>query len=187
MNAAKPALAFALITIIAGCASRPVGPSVMVMPTPGKPFDIFRQEEAECRSYAQASVGITANDAAAKSVAETAAVGTVIGATAGALSGGHGGAVGSGAAVGLLGGAAIGSDIGNQASYEVQRRYDIAYQQCMYAKGNQVRGYPSYRRPAYNNPPVYNPQGAAPTRPAPGAAPPPPPPPPSQYPSPYER
>ena len=49
--------------------------------------------------------------------------------------------VGTGAAVGLLGGAAMGAASGSDSSKEVQRRYDIAYQQCMYAKGHQVPGY----------------------------------------------
>ena len=40
--------------------------------------------------------------------------------------------------------------------YEVQRRYDGAYMQCMYAKGNQipVRGAAPYRAPAH---PYYGP------------------------------
>jgi hypothetical protein len=49
--------------------------------------------------------------------------------------------VGTGAAVGLLGGAAMGATGGNDSAKEVQRRYDIAYQQCMYSKGHQVPGY----------------------------------------------
>jgi hypothetical protein len=49
--------------------------------------------------------------------------------------------VGTGAAVGLLGGAAMGASGGNDSAKEVQRRYDIAYQQCMYSKGHQVPGY----------------------------------------------
>ena len=44
-------------------------------------------------------------------------------------------------AVGLLGGAAMGATGGNESAKEVQRRYDIAYQQCMYSKGHQVPGY----------------------------------------------
>lgn len=161
----KPLLIASAVTLgLTACVSRPVGPSVAVMPAPGKPFDLFKQEDAECRAYAQSSVGTTANDTAAQSVAQTAAVGAAVGALAGAMAGGHGN-VGSSAAVGMVGGTLVGSDVGNRSSYEVQRRYDIAYQQCMYSKGNQVPGFSGSRSTPYQQ------------RPAP--MPPPPPPPPS--------
>ena len=51
----------------------------------------------------------------------------------------------------------------------VQRRYDIAYQQCMYAKGHQI---PMAARYA---PRQQAPQHAAPPPPPPGTPPPPPP------------
>jgi len=41
-------------------------------------------------------------------------------------------------ASGLLTGTAVGASRGSDASHSVQRRYDIAYEQCMYAKGNQL-------------------------------------------------
>ena len=34
----------------------------------------------------------------------------------------------------------MGSNAGAASEYQLQRRYDIAYQQCMYAKGNQIPG-----------------------------------------------
>jgi hypothetical protein len=43
--------------------------------------------------------------------------------------------------VGATVGAAAGSDQSVAASWSAQRRYDIAYQQCMYAKGNHVPAY----------------------------------------------
>ena len=49
-----------------------------------------------------------------------------------------GAAVGAGS--GLLGGTISGASAGQGYAWEAQRRYDIAYQQCMYAKGNQVAG-----------------------------------------------
>ena len=61
--------------------------------------------------------------------------------------------MGTGAAVGLLGGAAMGAAGGGDASKEVQRRYDIAYQQCMYSKGNQVPGY-AIQKPTDPAPPT---------------------------------
>ena len=43
-----------------------------------------------------------------------------------------------------LAGVAGGADSGYQSGYDAQGRYDIAYLQCMYSKGNQLPGaYPS--------------------------------------------
>jgi hypothetical protein len=56
----------------------------------------------------------------------------------GAASGNVGPDAAIGAGAGLLGGAFLGATQAPGAGYEVQRRYDNAYQQCMYAKGNQI-------------------------------------------------
>ncbi len=165
--------AVAFLGVLAGCASIPNGPSVAVMPTPGKAFDLFAAEDRECRQFAQNSIGTTASQAATDSEIKSIAIGTAIGAAAGALSGGHQGA-GSGAAVGMVGGAAIGSGSSQYSERETQRRYDIAYEQCMYAKGNQLPQASVYRpQVIYAQPPA----PPAPPAPAPSYYPPPPPPP----------
>jgi hypothetical protein len=162
-------LAVACLGILAGCASVPNGPSVAVMPAPGKSFDQFVAEDNMCRQFAQNSIGTSSSQAATDSEIKSIAVGTAIGALAGAIGGGHQGA-GSGAAVGMLGGAAMGSDEARYSGHETQRRYDIAYEQCMYAKGNQLPQASFYRpQVIYVQPPA----------PAPSYYPPPPPPPPS--------
>ncbi len=107
---------------LAGCATAPTSPSVMVLPAPGKPLDEFRAEDLVCRQWAQ-------------------------------------------------------------QQGDTQRRFDVAYQQCMYAKGNQIPGRPSGRSappPASSSgpsaapgPPPVPPAPAGPAAPAPGAAPPP--------------
>jgi len=125
------------LVLLWGCAQMPAGPSVAVMPAPGKPIEVFTAEDQACRAYSAQSAGANQNDAAVNSVAGSAVVGTVIGAAAGALIGGHNG-VGTGAGLGLLTGTAVGASRGSDASHSVQRRYDIAYEQCMYAKGNQL-------------------------------------------------
>jgi len=163
--------AAAALGVLAGCATVPNGPSVAVMPAPGKPFDVFVAEDHECRQYAQQSIGTNANQAATESAEKSIAVGTAVGAVAGTLMGGHQGA-GTGAAFGLLTGAAAGSDAARYSGNEAQRRYDIAYQQCMYAKGNQLpHAYTYQPRAAYAPPPP--PTSAAPA--APYYPPPPPP------------
>ena len=126
------------VIVLAGCASVPSGPGVLVLPGTGKSFDLFRADDAECRSYAHAQVGgKTADQAGADSVAKSAAVGTAIGAVAGAALGGHSGAA-TGAGVGLATGALAGSGAAHSSSLTLQQRYDFGYQQCMYAKGHKI-------------------------------------------------
>lgn len=129
------------LLMFSGCMTTgPIGPRVAVMPAPGKPFEVFAAEEHLCRQYAEQSIGLTPDVAASKNFAGSAVAGTVIGATAGALLGGREGA-GAGAGVGLLAGSASGSNQAAYSSRDAQWRYDNAYMQCMYAKGNQVPGY----------------------------------------------
>lgn len=150
--------------VLAGCATPPPsGPSVMVLPGSGKSFDQFRYDDYECRQFASSQVGgTTAQEAQTNSAVKSAVVGTAVGAAAGGLIGGNSGA-GVGAGVGLAAGALAGTGAADTSAYGLQRRYDISYQQCMYAKGHQIPMAASR----------YTPRRAAP---APQVAPPPPPP-----------
>ncbi len=140
-----------LAATLAGCASIPTGPSVAVMPGPGKPFDMFQQDNAICRQFAEQQIGANPNQVAQEQVITGAAAGAAIGAASGALmSHGHGDATGSMAGAGLIVGSAAGANAAAASSMTLQRRYDIAYQQCMYAKGNLIPGYPA---PRYAPPP----------------------------------
>ncbi len=129
---------------MSGCATVPTGPSVMVLPAPGKPFEVFQADEAVCRQWAFQQSGSPSGQTVNQNIANSAAVGALAGAAIGAAIGSTSGNAGSGAAIGagtgLLGGAAAGSGPAYAAGWQVQRRYDIAYQQCMYAKGNQIPG-----------------------------------------------
>ena len=153
------------LALLAGCASLPSGPRVAVMPTPGTPFEVFMQEDRQCRAFAEQSIGMNPTDRGAENVVGSAAVGTAIGAAAGALAGGNRGAA-TGAAVGMVAGTATGTSNAAYAGAEAQRRYDIAYQQCMYAKGNQLPGSPygGYRQPAPPASPYYYPPPPPPPR-----------------------
>lgn len=150
--------------------SRPMGPSVAVMPGPNKPFQVFQDDDAVCRSFADRNSG--PDNQANNQELLAAGVGTVLGAGLGAaIGGGRGAAIGAGG--GALAGTAYGSGQAERTARTVQQRYDIAYSQCMYSRGNQVPGY---------SPPPGPPPGYAPPPPPPGAtispgAPPPPPPP----------
>jgi hypothetical protein len=163
---------------LTGCATFPAGPSVMVLPGAGKPFEQFQVEDAACKQWAARQIGAVPNDAANHNTAVGAAVGTAVGAGLGAALGSLSGQAGAGALIGaaggLLGGAAIGADRGYGYGWEAQRRYDNAYQQCMYAKGNQIPGVVSSARTRQTIPPP--PPSAYPPSP-PAAYPPPPPPP----------
>ncbi len=139
-------------SVLTGCATAPDGPRIAVMPAPGKPFEVFAADEKVCRNYAEQSIGQSRNDAATKNFAGAAAVGTAIGAAAGAMGGDRGGAE-SGAATGLIVGSMVGAGESTNATQDAQRRYDIAYEQCMYAKGNQVPGYSAPQQIFYPPPP----------------------------------
>lgn len=173
MNLPTKISALALPLLIAACVTMPSGPSMMVLPGTGKSFDQFRADDMECRHYALESVGgVTPSQAASDSGVKSAVVGTVVGAAAGAAIGGHEGA-GVGAGTGLLVGGLSGTESAQVSGYGVQRRYDIGYVQCMYAKGHKVPvSGRTYRqsRPAYYPPP-------SPDIPRPPAGTPPPPPP----------
>ena len=127
-----------LILAVTGCTTMPSGPSVMVLPGTGLSFEQFRNDDAICQQYASFQVGgITANQAGINSGVTSAAVGTALGAAAGgAIGGGSGAAIGAGS--GLVAGSLVGTGIASNSMYSVQQRFDVAYIQCMYAKGHQV-------------------------------------------------
>jgi len=164
-------IALIVALVGSGCASIPTGPSVMVLPGTGKSFEAFQTDDAVCRQWAAQQTGTSPGKASTESTVGGAAVGTLVGAAAGAALGAAAGnpAIGAaaGAGVGLLGGTAIGAGRAEAYGGSVQRRYDMAYTQCMYAKGNQV---PMAR-------------GSRVQQPAAAAPPPPPPPPPAAVPS----
>jgi len=131
-------LSSAMIVTVAGCASVPTGPDVMVLPGTGVPFNQFRNDDVICQQYASYQVGgTTPNEAGVNSGIASALIGAAIGAAAGAaIGGGTGAAIGAG--TGLVGGSLVGTSTASSSMYEVQQRYDVAYIQCMYAKGHQV-------------------------------------------------
>jgi hypothetical protein len=102
-------LPFVAVVSLTGCATIPTGPSVLVLPGPGKTLEQFQADDTVCRQWA------------GEQAARTAA----------------------GEAYGAI----------------IQWRYDMPYQQCMYAKGHLLP-----RAPALN---------AIPPPPPPGDVPPP--------------
>src|SRR6266403_53057 len=132
----------ACVLLLAACTTVPPGPRVMGLPGAGKSFDQFQTDDAVCRQWASQQAGTTAQAVAGQSTLTGAAVGTLLGAGLGAAIGAAAGNTGVGAAVGagggLLTGTAVGAGAGETAAHQVQQRYNNAYEQCMYAKGNQI-------------------------------------------------
>ncbi len=166
----RSALASTCLIGLVGCVSAPQGPRVAVMPTPGKPLDLFAAEDQYCRGYAQQSLG---PDTHGEAVVGSAIVGTLIGAAVGsATSGRRYNNTGAGAAAGLIMGTAIGASSNAADGRSAQQRYDIAYEQCMVSKNNQ----PSRQYYRQSGPVFYVPQPAVVLQNAPAPYYPPPPP-----------
>lgn len=145
----KPLLPIALLAL-AACTTVPTGPAVMVLPGTGKSFDQFRFDDGACRQFAYDQIGgQTAARAQEDSGVKSAVVGTAVGAIAGAAIGGNSAGAAAGAGVGLLGGSLAGAGAADQSARGAQHRYDVAYQQCMYAKGHKI---PSSARFTYTPP-----------------------------------
>jgi hypothetical protein len=162
------------IGMLSACAVMPPsGPNVLVLPAPGKPFETFQADEAVCRQYARYQLGIEPAEAASQSAVASGVLGTVVGAAAGALIGAGAGNAAAGAAIGggsgLVLGGASGAYASGASAATLQARYDMAYVQCMYAKGNQVPGAPV--APAARSTPPPPPPGTPPP-PPPGVVPP---------------
>jgi hypothetical protein len=164
------------LVFLAGCASTPSGPGVMVLPGSGKSFEHFRFDDHECRQFASSQVdGTSPNGVAMDAGARSTAAGAVIGGLAGAAIGGNGNALAAGAALGGAGGALAGTGTGAQSSRSLQYRYDAGYQQCMYAKGHKIPSAARYERPAFRPSSGHIQRTPVPPPPPPGAPPPPPP------------
>lgn len=167
---AKAGLPLLAVLSLAACAAPlPAGPTVMVLPGKGTTFAAFQQDDSMCRNYASDRIGGASPTAAANaSGLGTAALTTGLGAAAGAAIGSVSGAVGAGAAIGGASGLLLGSMLGLQTASAsaagLQGQYNMAYAQCMTAKGNEIAPnqgaggyaytpYPAY--PAYPVTPYY--------------------------------
>jgi Putative peptidoglycan binding domain len=152
-----PFIALSSIFLLGSCATTPMGPTVQVMPSPSKPFQVFQQDQESCKQYAQSQVAGQA-DAANQRAVGAAALGTALGAGVGAAVGGRH-STGVGAATGAVIGADVGTETSLNAQASIQDQYNNAYLQCMYSRGNQVPGaMPRHSRsappaPQYGMPP----------------------------------
>lgn len=147
--------------LMTGCTpTLPAGPSVEIMPGKNKSFETFQNDNAICMQYAHSQMGVDPRDQTERSAVSGAATGALLGAAAGAALGDSSRAAGVGAGAGLLIGAAAGNNHAVRSTRELQYRYDTAYKQCMYAKGNELPPRivpPSYRPVIYAEPAYYPP------------------------------
>ena len=121
-----------VLLAVGGCVSMPSGPSVMVLPAPGKSFEQFQVDDGICRQWAGRQLGLPPQDTATQD---------------------------------------IGGGVDQVSDWEAQRRYDIAYQQCMYAKGNQLPGTTVTRTRRVQTPPPPPPVRLGPGPPQPDVPP----------------
>jgi len=133
----------AALTLGACAVAPPTGPTVMALPAKDKSFEAFQQDDMTCRQYAAVQTGgVSPTEAANQSAISSAAIGTVLGAAAGAAIGAAAGNPAMGAAIGagsgLFLGGASGVGAAGYSATALQQRYDMAYVQCMYAKGESV-------------------------------------------------
>lgn len=162
--------ALSTVVLLGGCATQPMGPSIPVMPAQGKSMDQFQADESYCEDYASGRASGKVKEANDEEL-KRGIVGAALGAGIGALAGNTKGALIGGGIGAVLGG----SSGAGYDQHRVQRVYDIAYGQCMTARGNDVgmRRHPRRWRQDAPPPP---PSGDYP--PPSGNYPPPPPPPP---------
>ncbi len=141
MNKTVSAVALASV-LLAGCATTPMGPTVPVLPPAGKSLADFDRDEDVCTRYADDRVAGRVQEANDDQL-RRGIIGTAIGAGLGALVGDTKGAIIGGTAGAIIGG----TSSADRDRAGLQRRYNIAYAQCMTARGNTVddRGPPRRR------------------------------------------
>ena len=84
------------VVVLGGCATIPTGPSVMVLPERGKPFETFQSDDAVCRQWAMQLIQVPPDEIVNKNLVSGAAIGTAMGAGLGAAIGASRAAVDAG-------------------------------------------------------------------------------------------
>lgn len=146
------AVAIAVSLTLAACA-QPIGPTVQVLPPPGKTFEAFQADQRDCSIYTNAQIKPMV-DRAATAQLGTAIIGTVLGAGLGAAIG-RGRGAGIGAASGALLGAAAGGDQAAQGMNRIQVFYDNTYAACMVARGDVLPAIPQPTQIVIVPPPAF--------------------------------
>ena len=139
LRATRAPMGCALALLLAGCVTAPLGPTVAVMPGPGKSPEQYNADASSCQQTAQTALSGPTQNAqgnAATTAAGGAALGAVVGALFGAATGNAGAGAAWGAGTGLMLGGASAGGAGAASSYNLQRQFDAIYLQCMARLGN---------------------------------------------------
>ena len=148
------------VALLAGCDTMPERPTVTALQGADKGFDEFRTDDVECRQYAHAQVsGVTPASADHASGVTSTAPSSAICVAVGAAIDGRG----SAAAGSRTGSLIDGTDAAQFVGYGLQQRYNCAYVQCMYLKGDKVpllarERWPAPRSPWPPDPDAYYPR-----------------------------
>lgn len=118
-------MGLAMLALVAGCETMPQGPTVAAQPGADKNIAEFRTDDARCRQAARAEL--------ASASAPRVLSGTAVCPAASAVVDDRGSVAGDG--IGTL---IDGTDSAKFAGYGMQRRYNCAYVQCMYGRGDKV-------------------------------------------------
>ena|SRR5579863_4246574 len=132
------AAAMAAVTLLGGCATDPIEPSVTVASADKKSPEAFQEDQAVCEAYANQQISDYA-DNPPLTLAYIMVGGTLFPGLGWAWAGERG--VVGGGVLGIGGGAWLGESEEEKARANAQKRYDLAYQQCMYVEGNKVAGF----------------------------------------------
>jgi hypothetical protein len=102
MNRRRAVPLLFILVCLCGCATLATGPSIAVLPGPGKPFEAFQTDDSLCRQWAaQQTGGASPGQTANQSAAGGGALGAIVEAGLGAAIGAATGNVGAGAGTGL--------------------------------------------------------------------------------------
>jgi uncharacterized protein YcfJ len=137
------------IAALTQSAAAQYAPSVPASPGPGKPYQVFQQDDYVCQQWANQQVAYSQQQAG-NQVVGGAVAGAVGGALLGGLlGGGKGAAIGAGA--GAVTGGAVGSANAANTQYSGQQRFDGLYQQCMIGRGDPIGYQAPPPPPGYQN------------------------------------
>ena len=156
---------FLLVIALAGCATGPTGPTVSVIPAPGKPFEVFQAEDAGCRQWAEQQINgmnpaQTANQKDCRRCSNRHGRGRGPRRARRVCLGTRRSRSSHRRSDGPRRWCGCGQQCGRSLRIALQRRYNTAYTQCMYSKGNQVPG--AYRPVSATPPPPVVQEGPPP-------------------------
>ena len=145
INRSAGFLLVAVVPLLGACVTVPGGPSVMVLPGSGKPFEVFQADDDSCRQWASHRSGRVPNEPVTGGVhrcdyRDPAWRGARRRHRRRSRQSGPG--RGRRCRERFFFGTATGASADAQTGMSMQQRYDTAYTQCMYAKGNQIPGLP---------------------------------------------